>query len=156
MDIRFVEYDKTFLNYSLHWLSDPEIKHLTMTPDIDRKSQLTWFENLKNRTDYLIWGITANGIPIGAAGIKHIDHVQRTGEYWTYIGEKEFIGKGIGKQIVSQIMVEAERIGLSQLMMYVAEYNERSYQLHFKCGFQETERNNGVITMQLNIPTKIV
>lgn len=155
MDVRFVEYDKTFLTHSFQWLTDPEIKRLTMTPDIDEDSQLIWFEKLKSRTDYLIWGILADGVPVGAVGIKHIDTLKRVGEYWGYIGEKEFIGKGLGRQMVARMITEAAGLNLTQLVLQVAEYNERAYHLYLNCDFREIERNDGIIIMSRSVRTEM-
>lgn len=136
------------MNYSFRWLNDPEIKKLTLTPDIDQTQQIAWFESLESRTDYLIRGILADGRPIGAVGIKKIDRSKSQGEYWGYIGEKDFIGKGIGKHLLSAMFAEAEKIGLKRLVLHVAEYNERAYQLYLKHGFREAERQDGILTME--------
>ena len=38
--LSLVEYTEEFLELSWLWLSDPEIKELTMTPDFTKKEQL--------------------------------------------------------------------------------------------------------------------
>ena len=146
MKIRFIEYDETFLHLSKQWLSDPEIKRLTMTPDIDDEAQQRWFEKLNQRKDYLIWGILANEKPIGAVGIKNIDQVAKSGEYWGYIGEKEFIGQGIGRHMVEAMVDHGKNIGLKTLTLKVANYNQRAYVLYKKIGF-EVIATEGIINI---------
>lgn len=136
MKIRFVEYNETFLQLSKQWLSDPEIKRLTMTPNIDDETQRRWFETLNQRKDYMIWGILADEKPIGALGIKNIDRVAQNGEYWGYIGEKEYIGQGIGRHMVETMVDNGKNIGLKTLTLKVANYNQRAYALYKKMGFE--------------------
>lgn len=148
MVIEFVEYDRLFLGLSTGWLTDPEIKKLTLTPDIGKEAQLEWFSTLKMRTDYYIWGILADKKPIGAVGIKHIDLKAGTGEYWGYIGEKDYIGFGIGKQMVLKMCAKASEIGLMTLRLQVAKYNERAYALYKKMGFAISGSNDMVFFME--------
>lgn len=137
MQIEFVNYDDTFFNKSKYWLADPEIKRLTMTPDLaDDEQRLSWFQSLKQRADYLIWGITADKNPIGAVGIKNIDKNAGIGEYWGYIGEKEYIGRGIGRKMVDAMIDNARNIGLNALILKVANYNQRAFSLYIKMGFE--------------------
>lgn len=136
MNVRFVEYDLDFLKLSTIWLSDPEIKMLTCTPDIEEEKQQEWFSQLKHRTDYYIRGLMADKKPIGAVGIKNIDYDNSTGEYWGYIGEKSYIGCGIGKYMVSEMCNTAKIMGLKTLTLRVAKYNERAYALYTKSGFK--------------------
>ena len=148
MEIQFVKYTEEFLHYSSKWLSDPEIKRLTMTPDIDKSIQLAWFKNLETRTDYFIKGVMVEEMPIGAVGIKYIDFEKGEGEYWGYIGNKNFIGKGIGKYMVSQMCLESKKMGLKKLVLHVAEYNVRAYQLYIQQGFNLISKNNGIFKME--------
>lgn len=99
MQVDLVDYDRSFLDASFKWLADEEIKFLTNTPSFSKDVQEQWFLSLSEKEDYYIRGILADGILIGACGLKHITNVD--GEYWGYIGEKEYWGKGIGKQMMS-------------------------------------------------------
>lgn len=146
-DIQFIKYSHDFLELSKKWLSDPEIKRLTMTPDIQEEEQERWFHGLEQRKDYFIRGITADGNLIGAVGIKHIDFQERTGEYWGYIGEKQYIGRGIGKLMVTQMCREGKKMNLDILYLKVAEYNVRAYQLYLKQGFMKKYEIDGTIYM---------
>ena len=91
--IDFVEYDTTFLNLSWDWLNDPEIKFLTDTPDFSRDQQLSWFEGLKNRSDYKVWGIRIGAERIGVCGLKNITN--SSAEYFGYIADKSFWAKDL-------------------------------------------------------------
>lgn len=140
MTIRFVEFDKQYFEKSKKWLSDPQIKWLTLTPEIDEEARERWFWGLKERKDYLIWGLEVDYLPVGAVGIKHIDYNQCSGEYWGYIGEKQLIGHGIGKAMLKEMIDQALALGLKKLVLRVGDYNERARSLYKYFGFQETSR----------------
>lgn len=145
-NIEFVDFDELFLNSSFIWLSDPEIKRLTMTPTISKEDQIEWFKGLKTRSDYYIRGITCDNKPIGAVGIKHISN--NKGEYWGYIGDKDYIGRGIGKIMMENMCRYGLSIGLKRLFLHVAEFNTRAINLYNSFGFSVIETNNGVLKME--------
>lgn len=138
--ITITKYDKVFFENSKKWLSDLEIKKLTLTPDIDDASREKWFCSLKNKDDYLIWGLKYDDAPIGALGIKNIDWNRGIGEYWGYIGEKTYIGKGYGKEMICFVTSKALKLKLKKLYLKVADYNVRALNCYKKSGFVEVDR----------------
>ena len=74
--IKLVEYTKKYLDLSWDWLNDPEIKKMTNTPDFNKKEQLVFFNNLKNKNNYYIYGIEIEGVAVGACGLKSIHEIQ--------------------------------------------------------------------------------
>lgn len=66
----FAEFNREFLK-NKKWFADPKIKKLTFTSDIDDTRREKWFYSLKDKDDYLIWGLKYNDVPIGALGIKN-------------------------------------------------------------------------------------
>ncbi|MDO9256701.1 MAG: GNAT family N-acetyltransferase [Bacteroidales bacterium] len=131
--IHFVEYDQTFLELSWLWLNDSEIKQMTNTPDFTRESQQIWYNSLKNKINYKIWGITNNGIPIGACGLKNITSLDC--EYWGYIGNKAYWGKGIGAGILKTMEEKAKTLHLVSIWLQVMKINERAIMLYLKNGY---------------------
>ena len=125
-----MKYDIRYLEKSLVWLNDREIQRLidssvVVTPE----SQAKWYSMIVNNPTYRIWGIEYNGEPIGACGIKHIDNEMASGEYWGYIGEKEYWG-GKGHLIFEQIYQEAIKLGLKKLTLSVLTSNQRAIALY--------------------------
>ena len=145
---QFVDYDRRFLQASSRWLRDPEIKRLTLTPDFTDAQQERWFESLPGRLDYRVWGVCVAGEPIGAAGLKNIDIDRSEGEYWGYIGEKAFWGRGIGVQLVQFVCEQARLLGLRRIYLRVAADNARAVGLYRKTGFELVSEVEGLITMQ--------
>jgi RimJ/RimL family protein N-acetyltransferase len=145
--IRLVPFTRLFLDRSWDWLHDHEIKRLTLAPDFTRDQQIAFFEALPDRVDYKIWGVTAEDEPIGAAGIKSI--AATTGEFWCYIGERNWWGRGVGARILELCEREATALGLDTLTMIADRQNERSIKAFEKTGFGWTENDAGPGKVQL-------
>ena len=145
MKIQFLEFDRVFLDLSFQWLSDSTIKYLTMTPDITKENQEEWFASLQDKNDYYIRGIAVDNKPIGACGLKHI--TLEAGEYWGYIGEKDYWGKGIGGRMMAFIEEYAKSSGLKQLYLQVLNDNERAIRLYVKNGYEVVSEDAEIIKM---------
>ena len=145
MNIEFVNYDKVFLDKTWIWLNDEELKKLTMAPDFTRKNQSQWFKSLKKKNDYLIWGIKVNNIPVGVCGLKNI--TQYKAEYWGYIGEKNYWGKGIGEIMMNMIIDKAKELGLKKLYLKVLTNNYRAIRLYEKFNFNVTDKEQNILIM---------
>lgn len=145
MNVELVEYDRVFLDISWSWINDPEIRLLISTPEITKEQQLEWFNNLKNLNNYYIWGVKINNIPAGVCGIKNIKDFK--GEYWGYIGNKDFWGKGFGKEIMILVEKEAIKLGLISLWLKVNDDNFRAIKLYEKMNYQIQKKDNNVIIM---------
>jgi RimJ/RimL family protein N-acetyltransferase len=147
-----VPYDERFLTASWIWLQDPEIRRLTLSPDFTQEQQRAWFEDLPNRTDYVIWGIALDAIPIGAFGIKSIRG--SIGEYWGYIGEKDLWGKGIGRWMVQYAIAAAHEFGLETLELRVLKENDRAIRLYRSFDFRERadRSDDSILCMERSVP----
>ena len=139
--LKFVEYNKEFLEKSWDWLNDTEIKKMIMSSDVTKTEQLKWYEKLAERKDYYIWGIKFNSEAIGAVGIKNIDFNSRKGEYFGYIGEKEYWGRGIGSEMLDYIISFAIQQGLKEIYLRVSNDNKRAIRLYEKKGFFYDNKN---------------
>jgi RimJ/RimL family protein N-acetyltransferase len=127
-------YDKACLDKSWTWLRDPETSALTMTPAFTLGAQLKFFEQLPLRTGYHIWGVLLDGAElIGAAGLKN--HRGSCAEYWGYIGEKHYWGKGLGLGLFEAVEQKAKQLGFSELDLKVSVANLRAISLYKKVGF---------------------
>lgn len=149
LNIQFVKFDELYLESSTNWLSDPELRALTLSPEFTPEDQRIWFEGLACRTDYCIWGISADGRPIGAVGLKHICNDQA--EYWGYIGEKSFWGQGIGNMMVHFATEQARRLGIQHLRLQVGAENSRAVRLYLKQGFIQTSNTGAEHEMMLRL-----
>jgi len=132
--VDFVKYDEFFLNNSWKWLNDDEIKMLTNTPNFSREQQKEWFLSLTKKKNYYIKGMLFEGKRIGVVGLKNISLIE--GEYWGYIGEKEYWGKGIGRQMINYILGVAKAKNLQKLYLKVIDKNIRAISVYNTMGFK--------------------
>jgi len=146
MKINFVNFDDKFLKYSWSWLNDPEIKFLTNTSDFSKEDQANWYEKIQANHEYLIWGIEADSEKIGVCGLKNFTVVDC--EYWGYIGNKSYWGKGIGLHIMKAMEKKAKSLKLNSIWLKVIKDNERAIKLYHKNGFVIEESKNDLIVMR--------
>ena len=139
-------FDVLFLELSWDWLNDEELRILVDIPKITKNQQLKWFHELPTKNDYLIWGILFGNNPIGVSGIKNINN--NSGEYWGYIGDKNYWGKGLGSFMIQLIEMEAKKIKLSKLHLKVLISNKKAIQLYQKSGFVQISVTDSHIFMQ--------
>lgn len=138
--VSLTPFSRSFLDLSFHWLTDPEIRFLTDSPVVTREGQEAWFAGLEDRTDYRVWGVLADGQPVGVCGIKHIQH--REGEYFGYIGEKTFWGQGVGRRMMALTELCAQEEGLGRLHLRVLKANKRAVRLYEGCGYDIDESDD--------------
>lgn len=150
MNIDFVDFNEIILNKSFEWLQDSELCKLIDAAPISREKQIEWYNGLKTKTDYYIKGVLLDSKPIGAVGIKHIHYPK--GEYWGYIGEKQYWGKGIGKEMILRMILDARNLfDLSKLYLRVDEDNIRAIRLYNSMGFIEVLKNGKFVEMELTL-----
>lgn len=145
MNISFVKFNEIFLEATYRWLQDAELLYLIDAIPITKELQLVWFENLPNMTNYKIYGVMCDGIPIGVCGLKHV--TESAGEYFGYIGEKNYWGIGIGKCLVEYIEAVARTKQLKSVYISVREDNIRAINLYKKMNYQINFKENYLIKM---------
>ena len=145
----FVDYSIEYLNYSWLWLNDSEVKFLTNTSDFTIQDQLSFFNSISIKKNYYIKGIEFDKKPIGACGLKNI--TEYDAEYWGYIGEKNYWGKGIGRYIVTYLVDVAKEKSIKSIYLSVVESNIRAIKLYRKSGFQIEDKSDDLIKMRLFI-----
>ncbi|SEW40762.1 Protein N-acetyltransferase, RimJ/RimL family [Chryseobacterium wanjuense] len=150
--LQIVDYTESILEKSWNWLNDPEIKHLTSTPDFSKEDQQKWFSGLENNTKYWVKGIQYNNKTIGVAGLKKIDTDNKTAEYFGYIGEKEYWGKGLSSDLFTLIFTIAKnQFDLKSLYLNVIPENIRAIKAYEKAGFTISENTDSNVMMSINL-----
>lgn len=146
MNLILKEFDEGFLKLSWKWINDPVIKELISASVITKEEQNKWFKEIRKQNDYLIWGIVADKTPIGVCGLKKI-----TGndcEYWGYIGEKKYWGKGLGVQMMVLMENEAREKELKSIWLQVNKSNIRATKLYEKMGYKVEDISNSKLIMR--------
>lgn len=97
-----------------------------------------FFEEGSGKT---IFAIEADGKLIGGCGLYHIDESSRHAELGISIGDKEYWGRGYGREAVSLVLDYAFRLrNLRRVWLEVHAENERAIRAYHACGFVEEGR----------------
>jgi len=131
--LHFQPLDTCFLEHSARWLQDQEIREMIDSGEFSAARQREWFDGLAARVDYLIWGVSLNGQPVGAVGLKNIE--DGVAEYFGYLGDKSCWGRGLGHQMLAFAEQQARDLGLALLRLRVLDTNQRALRLYRRAGY---------------------
>ena len=134
---------KDNVTFFYKWINDKEvIKYsLSLFQKINSELEIKkWFSNLINNKENLQLGIYLKEEKklIGYAGICDIYRTNKSGEYFIFIGDEKYWGKGISTQVTKEIL----RIGfndmkLHRIMLTVYKQNIGGLKSYKKAGFIE-------------------
>lgn len=147
-DLIDVSFDNFFLDLSYQWLQEDKVlKELTVTPELTKVQQIQWYNSLSQKKGYIIRGLEVQGTKIGAFGIKNITN--HCGEYWGYIADREYWGKGYGKLLMEHAFELAKKLKLEELFLYVKNIeNIRAIKLYLSVGFEFEEKGKDYVKMR--------
>ena len=149
MPLTYVPFDERFREASWEWLNDPELHALIDAPPLSRTGHDTWYEGLDGREDYRVWGVEADGEPVGVWGLKRL--TEGDAEYWGYLGERALWGQGLGQQLLAWADEEARRRGLQRLYLVVRRDNPRAVRAYEKAGYACYAQTEVVYQMEKNL-----
>jgi RimJ/RimL family protein N-acetyltransferase len=124
------------------WINDEEvIKYsLSIFQKIHNKEEIDkWYKELIENTKIINYGIflKTNEKLIGYAGIGNISHINNSGEFYIFIGEKKMWGKGIGTLVTKQILkIGFSNYKLNRIFLTVSEPNHGGIKAYKNAGFE--------------------
>ncbi|MEG0034432.1 MAG: UDP-4-amino-4,6-dideoxy-N-acetyl-beta-L-altrosamine N-acetyltransferase [Bacilli bacterium] len=81
--------------------------------------------------------INANEVDIGTVFLRDIDGANRKAEFGIFIGEEAYLGKGIGKLVIKQILEYAfNELDLNKVFLRVLSENKRAIASYENSGFK--------------------
>jgi len=99
-----------------------------------------------NKEDLFI--ITYNNIDIGLVQIYRSDYYEDSYEYDLFIGEEEYLNKGIGTEIVNKInKMIYENYNTNSIILRPFKRNQRAISCYKKCNFKVIDEYNGYDTL---------
>lgn len=122
----------------MRWINDPEVRVFLarMFPALEHDEKE--FIEKKNSSSNVILIIEVDGIPIGTMGIHGINWPDGVATTGAMIGEKEYWGKGYGKDAKMALLEYAfDTLRLRRIYSYVIAYNERSLNYSLGCGYKK-------------------
>lgn len=142
MNIKLSNLQPYHKKFFFTWLKDKEVIKYSraifqkMNNDADISD---WFDKLLIDNTTLNRAIIDDdtGNIIGYAGICKINSINLSGEYFIFIGDKRYHGKGIGTLVTKKITNLAfEKVGLNRLMLTASEENIGAIKAYTKAGFK--------------------
>lgn len=107
-----------------------------------RDSHDAYFEKILNDPKSFFLAVECNGKHIGNAGIKNI--CEGEGEIWYYIGDMEYRGRGLAKQLVAALIhFSKKQKEIDKLCARVLETNTKSIRALAANGFRPSEEGFG-------------
>ena len=123
------------------WLRDPEVIEYSLSAfqRMKTKEQIDqWFAATLQQANTLNLGIylEETNTLIGYAGLSGISVTNQSGEYFIFIGEKAWWGKGVGTAVTKQVVHLAfTSHQLNRVMLTVSESNTGGLKAYTKAGF---------------------
>ncbi len=124
------------------WLRDEGIIKYSLTTFqklISEDDIKSWFSKLLSNTKDYTLGIylSSDGTLIGYAGICNISTINKNGEYFIFIGDKNQWGNGIGTITTQKVVKHGfENLNLNRIMLTVSEPNVGGVRAYEKAGFK--------------------
>ena len=139
--LRSLELDDLDLFWS--WFADREATRYSLGAWLfpwSKKETETWLRQTLQDKETLTLGIMEKGTSqlIGYAGITAISHINHSGEYYIFLGEKSIWGKGYGTE-VTQLIVHYgfANLNLYRITLTVSALNIGGIKAYTRAGFQQ-------------------
>ena len=126
----------------VQWLSENDPELFYWDGGAPRPTALEWlyahFDEGMSKPDpnSVSFAIEADGKYIGHCGLQNINGVNRTCELGIEIGNKEYWGKGYGREAIRLLLTYAfEHRNLNRVSLQTHSENERAIRCYRACGF---------------------
>lgn len=142
MNIKLRDLKPSDKKYFFVWIKDKDVIRysLSMFQKVESNAEISnWFDKLlldKSSYNKAIVD-NANGELIGYTGIAQINETNLSGEYFIFIGNKSYHGKGIGTYVTKEIVkIGFQELGLNRIMLTVSEKNIGAVNAYTKANFK--------------------
>lgn len=125
-----------------HWSCDREVVKYSLSSLVHPKSQedhRQWLAGLNQNKSSFDLGICCkeSGRLIGYAGITSLSTLNRSGEYYLMIGDKDYWGKGIATEVTREITRYGfDSLGLHRIELTAFVENVGAVKAYEKAGYQ--------------------
>lgn len=134
------------VTYFKKWILDKEVIRYSMTNfhRISNESQIIdWFQStlFDSRTFQLGLTDPASKELIGYAGIASLNEIDSNGEYFIFIGNKAYWGKGIASSVTKEIVrIGFQNLHLHRIFLTASSSNSGAIRAYEKAGFSHEGR----------------
>ncbi|MGL5694131.1 MAG: GNAT family N-acetyltransferase [Peptostreptococcaceae bacterium] len=142
MNIKLRNLNQQDKTYFFKWIKDKEVIKYSLSIFQNMKTEediSTWFDKLlldKSTYNQAIFD-TSNNRLIGYAGICNLSKTNLSGEYFIFIGDKTYHGKGVGTFVTKEIVKDGfEKLNLNRIMLTASEKNIGAIKAYTKANFK--------------------
>ncbi|KGX90770.1 GNAT family N-acetyltransferase [Pontibacillus marinus] len=136
--IYFRKLEKEDISILHRWQNDTEVySNVSDSIDLYSKEDIEkFYDKIKNGKNFIIVEKNTNK-EIGRVALPFLDYEQQNTEIIIMIGEKEYWGKGYGKESF-QLLLDYifNELNLHRVGLKVFSFNENAFKLYEKFGFQ--------------------
>jgi len=121
----------------LKWRNSQFVKNnFVIREPLTEENQRNWMESVIAKEKAIQYIILSNNFPVGSVYIRDIDYTHKKGEFGIFIGEKSFIGKGLGLFATKEILkIAFDDIKLHRVYLRVFTDNISAIKTYRKAGF---------------------
>lgn len=155
MGILLKKFSRKHLNISREWMNNKELCCLfnRRYKYLSRVAQMIWYKKLLMDKTQVTFGIEVNKVYVGNIGLKNIDRQNKKAEYYIFIGDKSYRGKGVGENSTQQLLKYVRKnLHLHKIYLCVDKDNIAARRLYKKVGFIE----EGVLKDELILENKFI
>ena len=151
--ITFRKHDQSDIENRVKWLNDFEIsKYVGDQCNTTVIKQREWFLKYLIDDTRDFFTICADKKSIGIVGLSNIDLMKSEAKLFIMIGEKNYQGKGLGKQSVKYIVDYGfHKLGLRRIISEVFEENIPAINCYKSAGFQIDDKIDSMLIMSICI-----
>lgn len=141
LKVKIRKFEVDDIKLKVKWINDSNInKYLHYDLPLEEEKTLSWYKTIKNRNDRLDFTIEVveNGInnPVGLVGLLNIDEVNKKGEFYICMGNKNYHGKGVAKTGAMKLIKMAyDEFDLNKIYLFTEKNNIPAQKLFEKIGF---------------------
>lgn len=129
------------VNFFKLWVFDQEVIRYSMTKFhrmIDERDAVDWFRSTLFDKKVFQWGLTdpQSGDLIGYAGISALNEIDKNGEFFIFIGNKSYWGKGIASFVTKEVVrMSFDQLNLHRIFLTASSHNPGAVKAYEKAGF---------------------
>ena len=139
--LRFITCEKTDTEKIVRWRNQEFVRNnFIYREPFTIQLHENWLKHMVDvgkAVQFMIYG-KEDEVPIGSVYLKDIDKVHNKAEFGIFIGEEEYLGRGLGREAAKLVLYYGFReLLLHKIFLRVFSYNQPALRSYKKAGFLE-------------------
>jgi len=121
----------------LKWRNSEFVKNnFVVREPFSEENQTKWMHEIIAKGKAVQYIIMFDDMPVGSVYIRDIDYTHKKGEFGIFIGERDYVGKGIGLHATTEILkIAFNELKLHRVYLRVFTDNLAAIKTYEKAGF---------------------